>query len=223
MVRHSHEDALSESEFEALLAATSELDHPHDEETYVILLLGGRLGMRAGEIAHMRKEWIDWERQQIRIPTHEPCTKGRDGGVCGYCRAQAKQAVNYRPDELSLDEELKRRWKPKTETSARTIPFDFSDRIEPCLTEFYSTHDAYPRSRSSLNSRMTELADHVGLDADALYPHALRATAATFHSFRGLTSAPLQSLMGWSEPSTAKKYVRLSGGATAEALNDVHN
>lgn len=223
MVRHSHEDALSDAEFEALLDATSELDNPHDEDTYTILLLGGRLGMRAGEISHMEQEWIDWERDQIRIPTHEPCTKGRNGGVCGYCRAQAKQAVEYRRDELSLDAELDRRWKPKTETSVRTIPFDFSGRIEACLRAFFDRYNAYPRSRSSLNRRMTDLAEHVGLDPHTLYPHALRATAATYHSYRGLRPVPLQSLMGWSEPSTAKKYVQLSGGATADALNDIHD
>lgn len=222
MVRHSHEDALSETEFETLLDVTTELENPADTDCYVILLLGGRLGMRAGEIAHLQEEWIDWERKQIQIPSYDNCTKGRDGGACGYCRSQARQAVGYRPDELTLDEELEERWKPKTKTSARTIPFDFSDRVELCLREFFKDYDQYPRCRSSMNRRMDTLAEAAGMDRGKLYPHALRATAATYHAFRGLSVVPLQSLMGWADMATAQKYIRLSGGATAQALNDVH-
>lgn len=223
MTRHSHEDALSEVEFEALIDTTDELDPPADAECYVLLLLGGRLGMRAGEIAHMQADWIDWERKQINIPSYEPCTKGRHGGPCGYCRAQSEQAVGYRPDELTLKGELQRRWKPKTDTSARTIPFDFSKRVEACLREFYSEHDAYPHSRASLNRRMDQLAEAAGMRSDEIYPHCLRATAATFHAYRGLSPVPLQSLFGWTDMSTAQKYIRLSGGATAKALNEVHD
>lgn len=222
MVRHSHEDALSESEFEALLETTSQLPSPEDMDAYVILLLGGRLGMRAGEIAHMQADWIDWERKQIKIPSYEPCQKGRDGGPCGYCRSQAKQAVGYRPDELTLDEELETRWKPKTDTSARTIPFDHSDRVEACLREFFSEHDVYPRCRSSMNRRMNALADAAGMKREKLYPHCLRATAATHHAYRGLSVVPLQALMGWADLATARKYIRISGGATSKALNEVH-
>lgn len=222
MVRHSHENALSESEFEALLETTDDLPSPADEQCVVLLLLGGRLGMRAGEIAHMRRDWIDWERKQINIPTYQNCTKGRGGDDCGYCRSQAKQAVGYRPEVLTLEEELGKRWKPKTDTSARTIPFGFSDRIEACLREFFDRHEQYPHCRSSMNRRMDQLANAAGMDEDTIYPHALRATAATFHAFRGLPVAPLQALMGWADMATARKYIRLSGGATADALNDVH-
>jgi integrase len=216
MVRHSHEDALSESKFEALLEVSEQLESPHDAETYFILLLGGRLGMRAGEISHMQADWIDWERKQIKIPTYEPCQ-------CGYCKQQARQAVGYRPEELTLEEEMSERWKPKTETSARTIPFDFSDRIEACLHEFFRTRDEWPHERSSLNRRMDWLAEAAGIERYRLYPHCLRATAATFHAYRGLSVVPLQSLMGWADMATARKYIRISGGATARALNDAHS
>lgn len=222
MVRHSHEDALSEAEFEALLEITDRLPPPANVESYVLLLLGGRLGMRGGEIAHMTREWINWERKQISIPTYQDCTKGRGGEACGYCRSQAKQAVSYKPEVRSLDEELGKRWTPKTDTSARTIPFGFSDRIEACLREFFAEHEQYPSCRSSMNVRMNELAEAAGMNQDNLYPHCLRATAATYHAFRGLSVAPLQAMMGWSDIATARKYLRLSGGATAEALNDVH-
>ncbi len=222
MVRHSHENALSEAEFEALLEVTESLPPPSSEQCYVLLLLGGRLGMRGGEIAHMRREWIDWERNQIQIPTYQDCTKGREGDACGYCRSQARQAIGYESNNRTLTEELDRRWKPKTETSARTIPFGFSERVEACLREYFTEHEQYEHCRSSMNRRMDELANAAGLPKDELYPHCLRATAGTFHAFRGLSIAPLQALMGWADMATARKYIRLSGGATAKALNDVH-
>jgi len=222
MVRHSHMDALSETEFEALIETTKELSPPSSGQCYIMLLLGGRLGMRAGEIAHMREDWIDWERKQINIPSYQDCTKGRNGDKCGYCKSQARQAISYESNTNTLKEELAKRWKPKTSNSARTVPFDFSDRIEMALREFFSEHDQYPHCRSSMNRRMDELANAAGMDEDELYPHCLRATSATFHSFRGLTAVPLMSLHGWSSIETAKKYIRLSGGATSKALNEVH-
>lgn len=57
---------------------------------------------------------------------------------------------------------------------------------------------------------------------DKCYPHSLRATAASFHAYKGVPSAALQDLFGWAQLSTAQKYLRLSGGATANALRDVH-
>ncbi|WP_368409343.1 tyrosine-type recombinase/integrase [Halorussus gelatinilyticus] len=73
-----------------------------------------------------------------------------------------------------------------------------------------------------MNRRMDALADIASMDREKLYPHCLRATAATFYAFRGLNVVPLQSLMGWADMATAQKYIRLSGGATAQALNAVH-
>lgn len=49
--RHSHEDVLHDREFELLLEAFGDLPAPRDFEAQFIYLLGGRLGLRAGEIA----------------------------------------------------------------------------------------------------------------------------------------------------------------------------
>jgi len=60
------------------------------------------------------------------------------------------------------------------------------------------------------------------MKSDEVYPHALRATAGTHHAYRGLSTIALQSLMGWEQIDTARKYLRVSGGATAKALEDVY-
>lgn len=74
MPRHAHQDAVDEATFEQLLNATEHLDDPYDAECRLILLLGGRLGLRAGEITHLREDWVDWDRELIRTPPTTPVT-----------------------------------------------------------------------------------------------------------------------------------------------------
>jgi integrase len=215
MVRNSHQDALTEPEFKRLLQAADEFDEPLRRQCRFILICAGRLGMRAGEICHFKEHWIDWGRQQIHIPHHEPCD-------CGYCRSQAWQSVNYNPDQKEFDDVFAEFWSPKTENSARAVPFDFSDEIEEVIEAFTFYEDSYDLSRASVNRRVDKILEAAGMPAEKCYPHALRATAASWHAYRGLPAVALQSLMGWSNLDVAQKYIRLSGGATAKALKNAH-
>lgn len=212
--RHTHEDVLTDRQFELLLEACSELPEPHDFEARFICLTAGRLGLRAGEIAHFQTTWINWDRRTIRIPQHEPCQ-------CGYCHRQARQEAEHNED-LSLADTILSRWHPKTVASARLIPFDLSLRLELCFERFAARYDEFPRSRSTVNRRMQAAANEAGL-AGHVYPHCLRATAASYHAYKGVAPVPLQALMGWSDLATAQKYIRISGTATADALRRVHH
>ena len=51
--------------------------------TALFLIAAGRLGLRGGELAHFRKDWVDFEKQVINIPAYQDCN-------CGYCRQQAE-------------------------------------------------------------------------------------------------------------------------------------
>lgn len=212
--RHTHEDALNDRQFELLLEACTTMPHPRDIETRFICLAGGRLGLRAGEITHFKTSWIDWDRKLIRIPKHEPC-------VCGYCKRQARQEAAH-TDQLTESEALASRWHPKTVASARSIPFDLSLRIELCIERFANRWDDFPHSRSTINRRVTDAAEQANLTG-RIYPHCLRATAASYHAYKGVAPVPLQALMGWSDLATAQKYIRISGTATADALRGVHH
>lgn len=222
MVRNSGQDAIDDATFERLVEATDEFSPPVDAESMFILMAAGRLGMRAGELCHMRAEWINWDRQMIEIPRRDPCDKGIDGGPCGNCYKGARQAA-AKNEDVTVEEDIVERWKPKTPNSARAIPFGFSDRVKTTLEMFFSTRDIYPHSRCSVNRRVTALAEAADLPPSTVYPHCLRATAATYHAYRGLPAPALQSLMGWANISVSNKYIRLSGGATAKALQDVHS
>ena len=221
MPRNAKQDAVDEPTFERLLEATDELDEPYQTECAGILIFGGRLGMRGGEIVHIDESWVNWDRKMIEIPMHDRCDHGENGEPCGYCCQQAALAESNN-EGLSYDEALEQRWEPKTSNSARAIPFDFDAEVEAAVAAFFERFDRYEHSRASINRRVDRLLDAAELPKDTTYPHALRASAATWHSYRGLSAPALQSLFGWANLDTAQKYIRLSGGATADALRDTH-
>lgn len=211
---HSHEDVLNDREFERLLEACRELPAPRGFQARFICMIGGRLGLRAGEIAHFQTTWVDWNRNLIRIPKYKPCE-------CGYCQRQARQEVAH-ADDLTAESALAARWHPKTVSSARSSPFDLSLRIELCVERFANQYEEFPRSRSTINRRVQEAAEQAHRTG-RVYPHCLRATAASHHAYKGVAPVPLQALMGWNDLATAQKYIRISGTATADALRQVHH
>lgn len=222
MTEHSSEAALTDAQFETLVDAAYELDEPFQTEVVFVLYAAGRLGMRAGEIAHVDESWVNWERSIIEIPSHDACTEGEHGCVCGYCKKAAEQACEY-DDDLTMAEALDQRWNPKTPNSARAIPFDFDGRVEAVVEAFFDEFDGYQHSRASINRRVDRALDAAEMPRDQCWPHALRATAATFHAYRGVDVVPLQALFGWADLATAQKYIRLSGGATQQALRETHS
>ncbi|WP_425495436.1 tyrosine-type recombinase/integrase [Natrinema halophilum] len=116
---------------------------------------------------------------------------------------------------------LTRLSRPKTVASARSVPVDLSLQLELCPERFTEQYKAFPRSRTAVNRRVNEAAETADIDG-RVYPHCLRATAASYHAYQGVAPVPLQALMGWSDLATAQRYIRISGRATADALRQVH-
>jgi len=221
-VRHTKEDALDQREFQLLLEGAKQIRPQDDIQARFVLLVGGRLGLRRGEIAHMKESWIDWRRNMIVIPRVDECSKGRDGGICGSCMQHAEQRAEH--NDISLEEAKDLQWRSKTDAAAREVPFDFDPRVTLCIERFFDMYDKYPYCGQSINRRVkksAQLADEIG--PENVYPHCLRATAASYHASRGLGTIPLQSLMGWSQLSTAQNYVTSSGENTQRALNFAHS
>lgn len=217
-----------------------------DQEARLIVFLAGRLGLRVGEIVHMRESWINWRRQMIQIPEHQHCEKGKDGGVCGYCRQGAKQMAEVRTDwrmdeaysedlemhepghkvtpETVVNEEqmLDRMWSAKTPAAAREVPFDASPRAEIVLERYFDRFDRFQISKSGVNRRLNRAAERAhGLEPDGIRPHGLRSTAASYWAGRGLSTIPLQSMFGWVKLTTAERYVASSGERTARAVRNL--
>jgi len=214
-VRHTYQDALGERDFQLLLEGATLLSERYRLQTRFVLLLGGRLGMRAGEICHLKEDWVDWDREMINIPHYEPCS-------CGYCREQASQKTDW--NDMTFEAAMERRWCPKSDRGSRAIPFDFSPKVQLIMERFFDLHDEFHLSRKTVNRRVTRAAEKAEeIDPERTYPHCLRSTAATYHASRGLKAIQLQALMGWEDLETAQKYVKLTGEHTARALRNAHN
>lgn len=84
------------------------------------------------------------------------------------------------------------------------------------------SNGSLPASRVSINRRVDRVAEEMGYPTERVYPHSLRATAATWHAYSSLPPTALQALMGWSKLSVAQKYIRLSGEQTAQSLREAH-
>lgn len=255
MTEHSRDHALDAREFERLLEGARELPEPWDFEARLVIHLAGRLGFRGGEIAHLKVDWIDFDRRVIEIPKYDPCTKGKDGGVCGYCRERAKdhlksnnltqaEAVELVEEELgdveiaeekveelaaekrrerhkTLQEALDERWEPKTENGARSVPFDFDIRTQMVVEEFAERYDIFPKARVAVNRRVSEAAEAACLE-DRVYPHALRATAATSMALHDVSAYSLMGILGWADLETARSYIRASDENAAKEIRSKH-
>jgi len=94
MPRYSREDALSERELELLLRAAREMEPPRDFETRLIINLTAKMGLRSGEAAHLRAEWVNTHDRMIEIPQYDPCDFGKGDHPCGYCRNRARDYLD---------------------------------------------------------------------------------------------------------------------------------
>lgn len=213
MVRSSRDDAISEKEFKHLMNVAESITGNLGLSCRFLLICLGRLGLRAGELAHMRKYWVDWNKKHLKIPQHEPCN-------CGYCKVMAKQECQH-SDGLTFNKAMEKRWHPKTKNSARTIPLSFNQEIYDTFKEFFEVYSEFPLSRIGVNRVLEYIVNKSKLNKD-IYPHSLRATAAMWHAYKGASAVILQVIMGWSTLQTAMDYIRLAGSEAENELIRIH-
>jgi len=197
-------------------------DYYGDQAKFLTLVLG-RLGLRRGEVAHMRESWIDWRQEMIQIPYQQDCHGERQGdGPCGYCRQLAKQRTEYN-DDVTMQQALEERWQAKTPAASRDVYFGFDARAQLHIRRFFDRFDCWTWSATAINRRIKKAADHADrLDPADIRPHALRATAATYHAARGLEMHALMQHFGWAQPQTAEVYLSRNGQNTARQLDAIH-
>lgn len=213
-MRSSRDDAISEVEFQHLMSVAEEIEGNLGLQSRFLLICLGRLGLRAGELSHMKESWVDWEKKHLKIPQHDPCK-------CGYCKVMAKQECQHN-DDLTYEKAMENRWHPKTRNSARTIPLSFNQEIIETFKDFFSVYTEFPLSRIGINRRLNLIIDKSDL-GKSIYPHSLRATAAMWHAYKGASAFVLQAIMGWSTLQTALDYIRLAGGEAENELIRIHS
>lgn len=221
--RKAKRDALNGREFELFLDGTQRLENYEAQQAKFAAYILGRLGLRPGELVHIRESWIDWDDQMIEIPRQQDCTKGRNRDVCGICYQAAEQMVEYH-DDVTLDEALAVQWAAKTDTAERRVYFGWNPRAQLVLERFFDRYSEWPVSHMTLSRRVSDATDLApGFEPERMYPHALRATAASFQASRGLGILELKQMMGWSCVSTARHYVAESPINTARELDRIHS
>lgn len=139
-----------------------------------------------------------------------------DDDTVAELAAQLREAHN-----ITLGDALAERWQPKTPNAVRSIPFDFDVRVQLTIEAFFDRYDGWPRSKCTLNRRVDRAAEAAGLE-ERVYPHALRATAASLHASRGVSAYALMSVMGWSDISTARAYINASDETAAKEIRSAH-
>lgn len=133
-----------------------------------------------------------------------------------------QEALDLRDDvNITYWDAIEKYWEPKTSQSVREIPFDFDVRIELCLEQFCDTFDGWERSKATLNRRIDRLAEIAGLEEN-VYPHSLRATAASNHASREISAYSLMSIMGWSDIGTARSYIRANSEQANREIRSKH-
>lgn len=132
----------------------------------------------------------------------------------------AKQKVENK--NKSVEDIYHKWWQPKTAASERSIPYDFDTRLHLCVERFFEKYNSFPISKASLNRRVTAAADSSQLNK-RIYPHSLRATAATTHASRDVSPYALMSVMGWRDMDTARTYVAASDESAARDIIQSHN
>lgn len=216
----SAERAISQDTFRELLKEANELEPLLDLEMRFFLITAGRLGLRVGEIIHMDKSWVDFKNEWVSIPKHDPCTKGKDGGICGHCRQGAKQMAEV--NNISQDNAEKLYWKAKTVRASRDVPYSFHDTAKEVIEGYFNEYDQVIFSGTKANRMTNRITEKAGLDDVDVTPHGLRATAAMYHVETGIDMWALQSLMGWAYPNTARKYILNNSRRTKNLLEERH-
>lgn len=217
---HSKKHAITPMQFESLVEQTYDLKRFWGIETRLILFLTGRLGMRRGEVTHLNESWIDWREKRIIIPEFHPCSRGRDGGICGDCRGKAAQRTRHN-EGLTVSEAESEQWSPKTECGVREIPFGFDTRTEMILEQFFDHFDKFMYTAGAINRRINRVID-MSDRVDYCHPHGLRSTAATFHAGRGIDVFALKNLMGWKQLDVALRYVGRNPDRLDYQLRHIH-
>lgn len=139
---------------------------------------------------------------------------------------RADELANTRRDWLDFhrglikipESDRSTKWKPKSTAGARTIPaLDMSSDGWDAIRRYMTAHEQINISRQTIYRRIVKLARSAGIER-RVYPHALRATAATEAAYKISNPQILCDIFGWSDLKTAQIYIKRAGGRAQEAV-----
>lgn len=160
-------------------------------ENLLMLKLMAYLGLRVSEIAHLRADWI--HEGEIRIPPSQLCD-------CSNCKGE---------------------WHAKSKASVRSLPIP-NIIADDLYTFLGHSPTGFNRTRQALWWKVKQIAKRAksqikGPSGDTVFPHALRATAATNFATKGMSAVALCYIMGWAELEMGQHYINI-----AKAKSEAH-
>lgn len=232
-VQSSRMDALKLEDVNLITNTLSELE-PEKRFLFNCLMFGG---YRINELLHQQADWLhindDYSKSMgldyIQIPQKGEFCQCRDCKIQAFLEDECKkEGVVYTAawqknilKSFDADTVKGRYWEPKTLDGARKIPILY-DVFRNELTKFYAINKRLDYSRQWAWTQIKELSmfawgynDLPSMNKKGvyrvpkrdLYPHAIRATAASLWAMRGINATALKEIMGWSSIEIADIYV----------------
>jgi integrase len=173
------------AEYDRLVAAARQID----STTYLVVLLGGDAGLRAGEMRPLRWMDADVDKEQLRIERNE---------WQGHISTTKGNRIRYVPMTSRLREALR---------SHRHL------RGERVLYRA----DGRAMTESSLKELLARAARLANLRNNG--PHILRHTFCSHLAMRGAATRAIQELAGHQDIGTTQRYMHLSPAAIRSAID----
>jgi integrase len=192
----SREDSLTPQEFTMLLAgAISPLDR-------FIIFTMVFAGLRVSELKHLRRSWVNFDEKTITVPTRQYCKCWE----CNYVDPKGKKKPKH-----GL-------WRPKTIKGARTVPIH--PLLLPIMTEFLTSNEEIGLTRISIWAHVKAVSRYAHIFR-SIYPHCLRATAATRLALQKISAPSLKYLMGWNSLQAAEDYIKSDMHQAHKEVNEI--
>ncbi|MEI6795357.1 MAG: site-specific integrase [Methanomassiliicoccales archaeon] len=126
--------------------------------------------------------------------------------------------INFQRGHIIIPSKSEQGWTPKRADSARTIPaLKISSRAWEAARDFFTAHPSLDMTRMTVYRIVVRVAERSGLKKK-VYPHCLRATAATKLAYRVHNPIVLCDIFGWKQLKMAEVYIRRAGGRTEAEL-----
>jgi len=131
--------------------------------------------------------------------------------------------INFQRGHIIIPSKSEQGWTPKRPDSARTIPaLKMSPRAWEAIRTYFTAHPSLDMTRMTVYRIVQKVALRSDLKRK-VYPHSLRATAATRIAYKVTNPVVLCDLFGWKQLKMAEYYIRRAGGRTELELDRVLN
>jgi integrase len=130
----------------------------------------------------------------------------------GEISALRSSWINFQRGHIIIPSKSEQGWTPKRPDSARTIPaLKMSPRAWEAIRTYYTAHPSLDMTRMTVYRIVQKVAIRSELKRK-VYPHSLRATAATRIAYKVTNPVILCDLFGWKQLKMAEYYIRRAGG-----------